>query len=140
MLATPRPSKLANLHEVEAKWYACGYNFVAMAKRTGTLPVTRTAGVREFRDKLSKYLRGVEHGETVLLTDHGRPIAYVVPTTGGSQLTELSREEREARQLLEDGLVSHLGTQNEGEWPEPTRVLRHGQLQELLDAEREDRL
>jgi prevent-host-death family protein len=114
--------------------------FIAMAKRAGKPPMTRTAGVREFRDKLSKYLRGVEHGETVLLTDHGRPIAYVVPTSGGSELTELPREEREARQLLEDGLVSHLGTQDEGEWPKPMRVLKRGQLQKLLDAEREERL
>jgi prevent-host-death family protein len=111
-----------------------------MAKRRGKTPVTRTAGVREFRDKLSKYLRGVEHGETVLLTDHGRPIAYVVPTSGGSEVSGLSQEEREARQLLEDGLVAHLGTQDKGEWPEPMRVLRRGQLQGLLDAEREDRL
>lgn len=36
---------------------------------------TRTAGVREAKAHLSEYLRRVEEGETVLITDRGRVVA-----------------------------------------------------------------
>lgn len=36
---------------------------------------TRTAGVREAKAHLSEYLRRVEQGETVLITDRGRVVA-----------------------------------------------------------------
>ncbi len=36
---------------------------------------TRTAGIREAKAHLSEYLRRVEEGETVLITDRGRVIA-----------------------------------------------------------------
>ena len=35
-------------------------------------------GVREVRDKLSKYLRLVRRGERVVITDRGRPVAALV--------------------------------------------------------------
>ena len=35
-------------------------------------------GIRELRDGLSRALRRVEAGETVEVTDHGRPIARIV--------------------------------------------------------------
>lgn len=36
-------------------------------------------GVRELRDHLSKYLSRVREGEELIVTDHGRPIARIVP-------------------------------------------------------------
>lgn len=36
-------------------------------------------GVREFRDHLSRYLNQVESGDELVVTDHGREIARVVP-------------------------------------------------------------
>lgn len=102
--------------------------------------MAKTAGVREFRTKLSEYLREVKRGETVLITDRGQVIAEVTPPGKGTVL-ELSREDRELRQLLADGLVSHLGTQEEGEWPEPKdRGVRRGEAQAALEADREDRV
>ncbi|MDZ4257140.1 MAG: type II toxin-antitoxin system Phd/YefM family antitoxin [Gemmatimonadales bacterium] len=39
-----------------------------------------SVGIRELRDRLSHYLREVERtGESVTVTDHGRPIAELVP-------------------------------------------------------------
>jgi len=35
-------------------------------------------GVRELKDSLSRALRQVQEGETVEVTDHGRPIARIV--------------------------------------------------------------
>jgi prevent-host-death family protein len=38
-----------------------------------------TVGVRELKSRLSEYLRRVTEGQTVVVTDHGRPVAYIVP-------------------------------------------------------------
>lgn len=32
-------------------------------------------GVRELKNRLSEYLRRVDHGEVILVTDRGRPVA-----------------------------------------------------------------
>jgi prevent-host-death family protein len=37
-------------------------------------------GVRELRQHASKYLNRVAHGETIEVTDRGRPVARLVPT------------------------------------------------------------
>lgn len=36
-------------------------------------------GIRELRQEASKHLRDVERGETIEVTDRGRPIARIVP-------------------------------------------------------------
>ncbi|HZJ51709.1 MAG TPA: type II toxin-antitoxin system prevent-host-death family antitoxin [Actinomycetota bacterium] len=36
-------------------------------------------GVREFRNSLSRYLRRVRAGETIVVTDRGKPVARIVP-------------------------------------------------------------
>ncbi|HUY05875.1 MAG TPA: type II toxin-antitoxin system prevent-host-death family antitoxin [Acidimicrobiales bacterium] len=42
-------------------------------------------GVREFRDHLSRYLNQVESGDEVIVTDHGREIARVMPIENGGR-------------------------------------------------------
>lgn len=39
----------------------------------------RRAGVRELRQRASDLLRRVERGETIEITDHGRPVALLTP-------------------------------------------------------------
>lgn len=39
-------------------------------------------GVRELRQHASKYLARVARGETLEVTDRGRPVALLVPVTG----------------------------------------------------------
>jgi len=36
-------------------------------------------GVRDLRDNLSRHLASVREGNTVTVTDHGRPVARIVP-------------------------------------------------------------
>ncbi len=36
-------------------------------------------GVRELRQNLSVYLRRVQEGESLVVTDHGRPVARLTP-------------------------------------------------------------
>jgi prevent-host-death family protein len=39
----------------------------------------RRVGIRELRQNLSKYIRRVERGERLEVTEHGRPVAVLVP-------------------------------------------------------------
>lgn len=52
-------------------------------------------GVRSFRDRLSHYLRLARDGEPIVITDHGRAVARLVPISG----------ERPLDRLISDGLV-----------------------------------
>lgn len=48
-----------------------------------------TVGVRELRQRASELLRRVEAGETIEVTDRGRPVAALVPLQAGSPLERL---------------------------------------------------
>jgi len=43
-----------------------------------------SVGVRELRQRASELLRRVEAGETIEITDRGRPVALLTPTPAGS--------------------------------------------------------
>jgi prevent-host-death family protein len=54
-----------------------------------------TVGIAELRRNLSKYLRLVERGERLLVTDHNRPVAELGPPPAtGSRLDRLIAEGR----------------------------------------------
>ena len=46
--------------------------------RDGAL-TEKEVGVRELKARLSEYLRDVKSGRTVIVTEHGRPVARLVP-------------------------------------------------------------
>lgn len=46
-------------------------------------------GVRELRQRASELLRLVEAGETIEITDRGRPVALLTPLPDGSPLEKL---------------------------------------------------
>ncbi len=58
-------------------------------------------GVRELKSRLSAFLRRVEAGNTIVITDHGRPIARIVPIAP-------TVEER-MQALVESGLMAWTG-------------------------------
>lgn len=51
-------------------------------------------GVRELRDGLSRYLAEVRGGETITVTEHGRPIARIVPVGAPTAYERLVAEGR----------------------------------------------
>lgn len=51
-------------------------------------------GIRELRDGLSRHLAEVRRGATVTVTDHGRPIARIIPVERPSRLEQLRAEGR----------------------------------------------
>ena len=50
------------------------------------------AGIRELRNRLSFYVRAVRAGGEVTVTDHGKPVARLVPLAGGRRLERLIAE------------------------------------------------
>ena len=46
-------------------------------------------GIRELRQRASDLLRLVESGETIEITDRGRPVALLTPLPGGGPLERL---------------------------------------------------
>lgn len=51
-------------------------------------------GIRELRDGLSRHLAEVRQGRTVTITDHGRPVARIVPVDVPTRLEQLVAEGR----------------------------------------------
>lgn len=48
-----------------------------------------SVGVRELRQRASELLRRVEAGETILVTDRGRPVALLTPVPEAAPLERL---------------------------------------------------
>jgi len=60
--------------------------------------MTNTVGVAELRQNLSVYLRRVQRGERLVVTDRNRPVAELGPAPStGAQLDQLIAEGRVSR-------------------------------------------
>lgn len=51
-----------------------------------------TVGIRELKAELSRYVREARSGETVVITDHGTPVAELRPIGGDSVFERLLAE------------------------------------------------
>jgi prevent-host-death family protein len=49
----------------------------------------RRIGIRELRQQASRYLREVQSGETIEVTDRGRPVARLVPLPHSGSIEDL---------------------------------------------------
>ena len=49
----------------------------------------RSIGIRELRQHASRFLRDAQRGETIEITDRGRPVARLVPPAGGGAVERL---------------------------------------------------
>jgi prevent-host-death family protein len=65
----------------------------------------KRVGIRELKNNLSKYLREVKRGYTIVITEHGTPIGQIVPKDMPLEV--------KLRQLAEAGLVAWNGKQLE---------------------------
>ncbi len=66
----------------------------------------RAIGIRALRQQASQYLRDVQRGETIEVTDRGKPVARLVPVPRGGGLGELAAS---GRAVLAAGDVLELG-------------------------------
>ena len=87
-----------------------------------------TVGIRELKTNLSKYLRRVKAGATLIITERGKPIGRIVPEG-------LSQEER-LETLVASGLVLQLGAKLP---PREPVVLNQGpqQISDLVSENRD---
>lgn len=82
-------------------------------------------GVRELRNGLSRYLRRVAVGETILVTDRGRPVARILPAATPDDIAG----------LIAGGRASWLG----GRFVPPARPVRPAPGPPLSEYVAEDR-
>jgi prevent-host-death family protein len=85
-------------------------------------------GVRELRQNLSVYLRRVEGGESLVVTDRGRPVALLGPLPERASLRDRLRAE---------GRVRPAGTSLRALGMPPSVPVR-GSITEALDEQRAD--
>lgn len=67
-----------------------------------------TVGIRELRNRLSLYLKQVEEGKRIEITNRGEVIAMLIPAKGGKKI------DKELIALVEEGVVSWAGGKPQG--------------------------
>lgn len=64
-----------------------------------------SVGIKELKTKLSSYVDRVRHGEEVVITEHGKEVALVIP---------ISRERKALKSLIDSGKAKWSGGKPEG--------------------------
>lgn len=85
---------------------------------------TSQVGVRELKNQLSSYLARVRAGEEVVVTDHGRPVARLVPIDAPTD---------RLAELISEGLVHPARTARA---PLPRPVRSSGTVSDLVADQR----
>jgi prevent-host-death family protein len=80
-------------------------------------------GIRELRDGLSRHLAEVRGGRTITVTDHGKPIAQIVPLRVPTAL----------ERLIAEGRVTPAKRRKR---PAPTPIKTAGPVSDLIDEQR----
>lgn len=107
-----------------------------MQSHVTTLSHMKTIGIRELKAQLSRVLREVRAGETILVTDRGQVVAEMRAPDAGT-LVE-SRTERVMARLASSGALRLAESPRTPYRASPIRAA-HGTAQELLDEAREER-
>jgi prevent-host-death family protein len=81
-------------------------------------------GIRELRDGLSRHLDVVREGGTITVTDHGKPIARIVPV---GRLTKYE-------QMKADGRITPARRPKGTTYPEPLESA--GPISEFIEEQR----
>jgi prevent-host-death family protein len=91
-----------------------------------------SAGIRELKDNLSRYIRRIESGERVFITAHGRVVAELVPPGHTAAIHQSTRVD----ELVAAGVIRP--AVETGPLPEdwPDIQLPQGTVAALIDADR----
>ena len=90
-----------------------------------------SVGIRDAKMHLSKYLKMVQKGTEVIITDRGRPVGRIVPI----QTRDLSLEDR-IKRMEERGLIGKSTRENWKSIPPPI-PLPEGIVQKFLQEDRD---
>jgi prevent-host-death family protein len=83
-------------------------------------------GIRELRAHLSRYVEQVKGGEEIVVTEHGRPVARIVPLNG----------ERKIDRLIREGVVTPARSRT-GWRPEPIRLKSGATVSDIVIEQRD---
>lgn len=96
----------------------------------------KAVGIRELKARLSRYLRDVQAGEVILVTDRGRVVAELrAPGPGAPQ----SETDRALRRLADTGALRIGEKHDPSLYDRSPLCVRAGTARQLLDEEREER-
>src|ERR1035437_1590125 len=93
----------------------------------------KVVGIREFKDRLSEYVRMVRRRGGILLTERGEVVGEL---RGAGAIGRPGHPDPGVADLIRRGLVSHIGTEKRQAYPLLGRVLRGKTAAQLLDEER----
>lgn len=93
-------------------------------------------GIRELRQEASKHLRDVERGETIEITDRGRPVARIVPLAPAAPMGVLDTLRAQGRLRPAEGDLREWLDHNPLLKPKPGVPLPSEELARLRDLER----
>lgn len=82
-------------------------------------------GVRDLRDGLSRHLSAVREGQEITVTDHGRPIARIVPIDDANGI----------ERLIAEGLVTPAKSLKRPR-PAPIKLTGGGTVSDLIAEQR----
>jgi antitoxin (DNA-binding transcriptional repressor) of toxin-antitoxin stability system len=97
-----------------------------------------TAGIRDLKNNLSRYVRRLTPGEPLLITDHGRAVAELRAIEGSPNPAAVPREERYAR-LVAAGVIRPAIESGDplADWPSTRDVkLPRGVVAALINDDR----
>jgi prevent-host-death family protein len=88
-----------------------------------------TVGIRDLKAQLSHYLRQVAQGDTIVITDHGKPVGQITPIA----------EDLDARmkRLVETGVVAWSGRRYSPTQPPVEKLKQDVMISDLLLEDRE---
>jgi antitoxin (DNA-binding transcriptional repressor) of toxin-antitoxin stability system len=92
-------------------------------------------GIRNLKNKLSRYLRRVMRGERILVTDRGRVVAELRPPGGAPGTADAATR---YRRLVEQGVVRPAAEQRDPLAGWPKLKLPRGTAARLLAVDREE--
>lgn len=96
----------------------------------------KSVGLRDLKNRLSEYVRDVQSGEAVLVTDRGEVVAEIIPAGKGSDEGGVSSV---LRSLARSGYLT-LGMSNDAKiYAKLPRLLGRRHAVELLNEERGER-
>jgi prevent-host-death family protein len=99
----------------------------------------RSAGIREVKNRLSEFLRLVREGESVLITDHGKVVAQILPPPAYLGTPHESEEEALQRLARAGQLVRATGTLPSAHGPPLPPPATPVDLEAILAEARSDR-
>lgn len=99
--------------------------------------MVKTTNIRTLKDRLSAFLRDVQRGDVILVTDRGRVVAEIRQPTLGAP--EAGPADRRLARLVADGVLK-LGLPNDpGAYRRPGITLPDAVVEEAIGWTRGDR-